>query len=1101
MKKQSFKKLVLIIKPNDMKKKILIKNQLILSGLFSLFSFLVGYSQLSVDESTTPAQMVDIITGGSVTATNVTYIGANSQSGSFVASGSSITDIGFADGILLTTSKASLIADDASGNLNYHADQDNSDQDLGILIGEADYGNNTNDANILEFDFIAVGNTLQFSYVFGSDEYQSFVCSAFNDAFGFFLSGGSISGGLGLSNDAINLATLPGGSIPVSINTVNDGVADGTASNCANIDPNWQTNTVFYRDNSSSTTVEFYGETVVLTAEASLVPGVQYHLKLAVCDVGFWNRDYDSGVFIQAGSFTTEPATCNAGPNQTLCDTTTTLAASSPATGTWSVVSGSGSFVLNTDPNTIANGLSVGTNVFRWTATDLSCTSDVTITVATTPAVPTITTAAPTCAADGNSTVTNYNAALTYTFSPTGPSAGALGAINGMTVGTAYTVTAGNGSCTSVASTGFTNVAMLTTPAVPTINTVAPTCAADGNSTVSNYDNTATYTFDPIGPTVGAGGVITGMTLGTPYTVTAGNGSCTSVASTGFTNVAMLITPAVPTINTVAPTCAADGNSTVANYDNTATYTFIPVGPTVGAGGVITGMTIGTPYTVTAGNGSCTSVASTGFTNVAMLTTPAVPTINTVAPTCAADGNSTVSNYDNTATYTFDPIGPTVGAGGVITGMTLGTPYTVTAGNGSCTSVASTGFTNVAMLITPAVPTINTVAPTCAADGNSTVANYDNTATYTFIPVGPTVGAGGVITGMTIGTPYTVTAGNGSCTSVASAGFTNVAMLTTPAVPTINTVAPTCAADGNSTVANYDNTATYTFIPVGPTVGAGGVITGMTIGTPYTVTAGNGSCTSVASAGFTNVLMLVIPTTPTGSVTTQTTCNNPFGTIEATAPVLNANEEYVLTGPDMSGTIQINNTDGLFSSLIAGDYTLHVSNLVSGCISNVINLTVDTVTVIPSFNLINGCDGVDYLISVELPNSTYTYNWFDSSGTLIGIGYQIIVTDADTYEVQASTGSCTESEYITVSSTYCSIPKGLSPNGDGLNDTWELSNLDIKQVKIFNRYGTEIYSKESYTNEWNGTSKKGEELPSATYYYVIWFNNGQSTTGWVYLNR
>ena len=160
------------------------------------------------------------------------------------------------------------------------------------------------------------------------------------------------------------------------------------------------------------------------------------------------------------------------------------------------------------------------------------------------------------------------------------------------------------------------------------------------------------------------------------------------------------------------------------------------------------------------------------------------------------------------------------------------------------------------MLITPAVPTITSVAPTCAADGTSTISNYDGTLTYTFTPAGPTVGAGGAISGMTVGTSYTVTAANADCTSAASASFSNLAQLSVPAVPTITSVAPTCAADGTSTISNYDGTLTYVFTPAGPTVGAGGVISGMTVGTSYTVIGDNGSCQSTASASFSNVVLI-----------------------------------------------------------------------------------------------------------------------------------------------------------------------------------------------------------------------------------------------------
>ena len=311
-----------------------------------------------------------------------------------------------------------------------------------------------------------------------------------------------------------------------------------------------------------------------------------------------------------------------------------------------------------------------------------------------------------------------------------------------------------------------------------------------------------TYTFTPVGPTAGAGGLISGMTVGTSYTVTASNGSCSSVASASFSNVAMLVTPAVPTITTTAPTCVAAGTSTITNYNAANTYVFTPVGPTAGAGGVISGMVVGTSYTVTAGNGSCTSVASASFTNLATLAVPSQPTISTTAPTCSSDGISTITNYNGALTYTFTPVGPTAGAGGLISGMVVGTSYTVTSSNGSCSSVASASFSNVAMLVTPAVPTITTTAPTCVAAGTSTITNYNAANTYVFTPVGPTAGAGGVISGMVVGTSYTVTAGNGSCTSVASASFTNLATLAVPSQPTISTTAPTCSSDGISTITN-----------------------------------------------------------------------------------------------------------------------------------------------------------------------------------------------------------------------------------------------------------------------------------------------------------
>ncbi len=78
--------------------------------------------------------------------------------------------------------------------------------------------------------------------------------------------------------------------------------------------------------------------------------------------------------------------------------------------------------------------------------------------------------------------------------------------------------------------------------------------------------------------------------------------------------------------------------------------------------------------------------------------------------------------------------------------------------------------------------------------------------------------------------------------------------------------AASCAADGTQyDHHNYDNTLTYTFTPAGPAAGAGGVITGMTVGTSYTVTASAGACSSAASAAFLNAAQLAVPATPTAT--------------------------------------------------------------------------------------------------------------------------------------------------------------------------------------------------------------------------------------------
>jgi gliding motility-associated-like protein len=80
----------------------------------------------------------------------------------------------------------------------------------------------------------------------------------------------------------------------------------------------------------------------------------------------------------------------------------------------------------------------------------------------------------------------------------------------------------------------------------------------------------------------------------------------------------------------------------------------------------------------------------------------------------------------------------------------------------------------------------------------------------------------------------------------------------------------------------------------------------------------------------------------------------------------------------------------------------------------------------------------------------------------------------------------------------CQIQRGISPNGDGLNDYLDLT---ADRVEIFNRYGGKVYSKVNYHNDWFGQSDSGSVLPDGTYYYSIKLLGGELKTGWIYINK
>ncbi len=86
------------------------------------------------------------------------------------------------------------------------------------------------------------------------------------------------------------------------------------------------------------------------------------------------------------------------------------------------------------------------------------------------------------------------------------------------------------------------------------------------------------------------------------------------------------------------------------------------------------------------------------------------------------------------------------------------------------------------------------------------------------------------------------------------------------------------------------------------------------------------------------------------------------------------------------------------------------------------------------------------------------------------------------------------------------IYHGITPNGDGHNDTWVIDNIEEypdNSVSIYNRWGSEVWNANSYNNTtvvWSGDNSKGQPLPDGTYFYIIQVS-GKSYKGWVQLTR
>lgn len=268
--------------------------------LISLLCFaVVANAQINVTASQTANTLAQKLVGQGITITNATLTCPANANGIFKVVSS---NLGLDSGIILTSGRAATSGNSygCNGPQVYNGNNANASVNNGAA-GDALLNSlanaTTHDACRLEFDLVPKGDSISFNYVFGSEEYWKSTCSGYNDAFGFFISGPNIVG-------TQNMALVPGTNIPVTVNSVNSGVAgiQGNIANCHAMGPG-SPFPAYYIDNSAGTTVTYYGFTKVLSASHAVTPCSTYHLIMTIADAG--NNLYDSGVFVEAGSLKT----------------------------------------------------------------------------------------------------------------------------------------------------------------------------------------------------------------------------------------------------------------------------------------------------------------------------------------------------------------------------------------------------------------------------------------------------------------------------------------------------------------------------------------------------------------------------------------------------------------------------------------------------------------------------------------------------------------------------------------------------------------------------------------------------------------------------
>ena len=275
------------------------KNTLKQLSLALAMAGLVGttaHAQIQVESGLTLEQYVnDVLLGGTGTASNITYLGGASQIGYLTGAEEGF---GFESGLVMSCDVAEnvscpsdlLFCDECLGNSFYDADLLAVANSVPPLIGESFSVNSVNDGCVLEFDFVAGSDGLSLEFIFGSDEYETYINTQYNDVFACFLSGPGVAGPYmspaGFPNGAKNIAIVPGSDpeLPITISSVNPSLNDS-----------------LYVSNQGGVNPCINGYTLPITAEHELICGETYHMKLAIADGS--DTGLESVLIIREGSF------------------------------------------------------------------------------------------------------------------------------------------------------------------------------------------------------------------------------------------------------------------------------------------------------------------------------------------------------------------------------------------------------------------------------------------------------------------------------------------------------------------------------------------------------------------------------------------------------------------------------------------------------------------------------------------------------------------------------------------------------------------------------------------------------------------------------
>ncbi|HTK21607.1 MAG TPA: gliding motility-associated C-terminal domain-containing protein [Mucilaginibacter sp.] len=262
----------------------------------------------------------------------------------------------------------------------------------------------------------------------------------------------------------------------------------------------------------------------------------------------------------------------------------------------------------------------------------------------------------------------------------------------------------------------------------------------------------------------------------------------------------------------------------------------------------------------------------------------------------------------------------------------------------------------------------------------------------------------------------------------------------------------------------------------------------------YKLLVDNGGCTAATDyyeilPGFTLDESQVVTTAPS--------CGNSTGSVIG-AKIINSDDPnpVEISWTDANGKMWGHDLD--LKNVPAGSYLLS-ANSKSNCLQTygpVILQDQNRTVPPPSANNITLCGPGETFLNINSPLKDYTYNLYDSEAAITPLAkssdgrFRITVEEDKTYYVSQAFYNCESTRTtvpVLVGLDKSSIPNAITPNGDGINDYWNIKGIEkypTAIIQIFNRYGQKVVDMKGYTHPFDGTSN-GSRLPGGVYYYII----------------